>query len=170
MANLTEVLRRMGTAGRQHRFPSQHPACARKVCAICDAPAPQNIHQLKSFLGLINFHAKLFQNLSTNLAPLYSLVQNHRPWSWRPDQERTFQKAKTQLLLSNLLAYYCDQKDFLQAYDASPYGVGGVLSHPMQDGSDNLIAYASCTLAAAEHRYSQLDKEGLAIISGITKF
>ena len=35
-----------------------------KVRAIRDAPAPTNIHQLKSFLGLINFYAKFLPNLS----------------------------------------------------------------------------------------------------------
>ena len=50
-----------------------------KVRAIRDAPAPTNIHQLKSFLGLINFYAKFLPNLSTILAPLYVLLQNVTP-------------------------------------------------------------------------------------------
>ena len=57
-----------------------------KVRAIRDTPAPTDLHQLKSFLGLLNFYAKFLPNLSTVLAPLYSLLQKNRPWSWGPEQ------------------------------------------------------------------------------------
>lgn len=40
----------------------------------------------------------------------------------------------------------------------------------MEDGSMKPIAYASRSLNPAEKRYSQLDKEGLAIVVGVKKF
>lgn len=48
--------------------------------------------------------------------------------------------------------------------DASSYGVGAVLSHVMEDGSQRLVAYASRTLSSSERDYIQLEKEALAII------
>ena len=40
----------------------------------------------------------------------------------------------------------------------------------MADGSERPIAYASRSLTATERRYSQLDKEALAIIFAVTRF
>ena len=188
MANLAEVLRRMASAGMRLKrdkcffMMSQvhylgHTVSAKgiqptqdKVRAVKDAPAPTNLHQLKSFLGLINFYAKFLPNLSTVLAPLYVLLQKNRPWTWGPSQQRAFQQAKERLTKSSLLVHFSSTQPLLLAADASPYGLGAVLSHTMADGSERPIAYASRSLTPTERRYSQLDKEALAIIFAVSKF
>ena len=64
----------------------------------------------------------------------------------------------------------CSNQDYLQLSIASPYGIGAVLSHVYEDGTDRPIAYASRSLAPAEKKYSQIEKEGLAVVWGVNKF
>ena len=45
-----------------------------------------------------------------------------------------------------------------------------MLAHKMEDGSERPIAFASSSLAPAEKKYSQLEKEGLAIVFSVKKF
>ena len=77
---------------------------------------------------------------------------------------------KKQLVKSPLLQHYDPAKPLSLSTDASPYEVGAVLLHVDEDGSEKPVAYASRTLTDAEKRYSQLDKEALAIVFGVKKF
>ena len=47
-----------------------------KVEAIAKAPAPENVTQLRSFLGMINYYGKFIPNLAAKLHPLYTLLKN----------------------------------------------------------------------------------------------
>ena len=69
-----------------------------------------------------------------------------------------------------MIVHYNSRLPLAMICDASPYGIGAVLSHRMADGSDRPIAFASRTLAPAEKRYAQIEREGLAIVFGVTKF
>ena len=141
-----------------------------KIRAIRDAPAPKDISQLKSFLGLVNYYGKFLPHLSDILAPIYKLLQKRTTWTWGEDQQKAFDNAKAQLTSECVLAHYDPDEELLLACDASPYGVGAVLSHRLKNGQERPIAFSSRSLAQAERNYSQLDKEALAIIHGVKKF
>ena len=51
-----------------------------KVKAVQEAPTPQDVSQLKSFIGLVNYYGKFLPDLSNLLAPLYRLLQKDTKW------------------------------------------------------------------------------------------
>ena len=104
------------------------------------------------------------------VAPLYTLLQKGSQWKWGAQQEKAVSAVKSQLTADCLLVHFDPQKPLTLAYDASPYGVGAVLSHRLEEGSERPIAFASRSLSPAEKGYAQLDKEALAIVFGVTKF
>jgi len=55
------------------------------------------------------------------------------------------------------------------ATDASPDGIAAILSHKI-GGTEKPIVYTSRLLNNAEKNYSQLDREALAIVFGVTWF
>ena len=66
-----------------------------------------------------------------------------RPWKWTEKCERAFVKSKRQLQDSPLLVHYDLKKSLRLACDASPYGVGAVISHVMENGGEKTIAFGS---------------------------
>ena len=46
-----------------------------KVEAIKSAPRPENVTQVRAFLGMINYHGRFIPNLSTIVYPLNRLLQ-----------------------------------------------------------------------------------------------
>ena len=141
-----------------------------KVEAIKQAPTPKNVTELKSYLGLLSYYGKFLPNLSTHLAPLYTLLSKRKLWKWTSAQDKAFNESKDLLTSSSLLVHFDPKLPILLACDASAYGIGAVLAHQLPDGSEKPIGYASRTLNAAETNYSQLEKEGLSLVFGIKRF
>ncbi|KAL9960436.1 hypothetical protein ACROYT_G033892 [Oculina patagonica] len=140
-----------------------------KVRAIHEAPAPTNVKELQAFLGMLNYYACYLPNLATVLAPLHELLAKDCKWTWGKRQVEAFTQAKNMLSSSDLLVHYDPSKELVLSCDASPYGLGAVLSNII-NGEERPISYASRTLSPAERNYAQLDKEGAAVIFGIKKF
>lgn len=154
-----------------HRLDAEgiHPT-EEKVRALQEAPVPTNVAELRAFLGLINYYAKFVPNLSSTLSPLYKLTQKNQKWRWGEVEQETIEKVKNALSTDTVLVHFDDSLPVLLECDASPTGVGAVLSHRFPDGTERPVAYASRGLLPAEKNYSQIDREGLAVVFGVKKF
>lgn len=144
--------------------------CNDKIEAINKAPIPENPSQLKSFLGLVNYYHKFIPNSSTILQPLYNLLKKGTVWNWCKNCNNAFMKIKNVLASAKVLMHYTPELPLTLAVDASAYGVGAVISHQINENEERPIAYASQTLNSAQCKYSQIEREALAIIFGIKRF
>ncbi|CAI6365252.1 unnamed protein product [Macrosiphum euphorbiae] len=141
-----------------------------RVKAITAAPIPCNVSQLKAFLGLVTYYGKFIKNMSTIANPLYKLLKNNTAYEWGNDQNKAFDGIKKALLSKEILIHYNPKWPIILACDASPTGIGAVLSHKLPDESEKPIAFISRTLSSSERGYAQIDKEATAIVYAIKYF
>ena len=127
-----------------------------KVKVISQAPAPTQLH---SFLGILDYYGKFLKGLSSMLAPLNVLLQKNAKWKLHQDQKDAFTIVKQELTSPEFLIHYDPQRKLLLSCDASPYGIGAVISHVMDDGSEQPIAFTSrSALSMAERKYTEIEK------------
>ncbi|XP_061727739.1 uncharacterized protein K02A2.6-like [Cydia pomonella] len=143
---------------------------ADKVKAIVNAPVPDSVNQLQSFLGLVNYYRNFVPSASSILSPLYDLLKKGVKWTWTTVHEEAFNKIKTCLASDQVLAHYNPEAQLVLTADASPHGLGCILSLIDSDGQERPISYASRTLNAAEKRYSQIQKEATALVFAVRRF
>ncbi|CAK1598324.1 unnamed protein product [Parnassius mnemosyne] len=141
-----------------------------KVKAIVKAPVPTNTNKLQSFLGLVNYYRNFVKNASSILSPLYDLLKKGTQWCWSRVHSDAFNKIKKCLASETVLVHFNPNNKIILTVDASPTGLGAVLSQVDSDGVERPISFASRTLNTSEKRYSQIQKEATAIIFGVRRF
>ena len=92
--------------------------------------------------------------------PLYQLLGNRTEWLWSKECEIAFLWANEVLSSEQVLVHYDPQKPLILSVGASPHGIGAVLSHLMEDGTEWPVEFASRTLRSAEKNYAHIEKEG----------
>uniref|UniRef100_A0A3P8TBN5 ribonuclease H n=1 Tax=Amphiprion percula TaxID=161767 RepID=A0A3P8TBN5_AMPPE len=134
-----------------------------KVKAIQQLPQPKCVEDVRRLLGMANYLAKFMPQLATITTPLKELQKERNEWIWAEPQETAFQKLKEILSSPEVLAQYSNTADTRVAADASPYGVGAVLTQKQSDGTWRPVTYISRGLTDTERRYAQIEKEALAV-------
>ncbi|XP_063965770.1 uncharacterized protein K02A2.6-like [Lytechinus pictus] len=140
-----------------------------RVAAIKEARMPTNQSEVRSFLGLVNYCARLIPNLATIAEPLRKLTRGDQPWTWGPEQRQSFERLRNALTSDDVMAHFVTGAPTELRVDASPFGLGAVLTQTI-DGITRPVAYASRTLSDVERRYSQTEREALAVVWGCERF
>ena len=146
-----------------------------KINAIRKWDKPQNVSQLRSFLGFCSYYRRYIQNFSKIAGPLNSLLEAGQSFQWTQDCEKAFQGLKNVLTGDEVMALPSEKGLFLLDVDASGKGLGGVLSQMQfceKAGKEveRPIAYASKTMTKSQRNYCVTKKEMLAVITFVQHF
>ena len=134
----------------------------KKVSAVQSWPVPQNVHDVRSFLGLCNYFRKFIGHYSSIAVPLTNLTKKSVGRNWTGRCQDAFEKLKRSLVEAPLLRSPNEAKPYDVITDASDYGLGAVL---MQEGHP--VAFESRKLNSAELNYTVTEKEMLAVIHAL---
>ena len=142
-----------------------------KVRAIVDAPAPQDLKQLQAFIGICQYYRRFIRDFATTFSPLYSLLKKNVKFVWEESQQKCFNLIKNLFKNHNVLKIFDSKKETMLETDSSSYGTAAVLmqrdnaSEPWRP-----VEFASKSLNSHEKNYSNLEREALSVIFGVTKF
>lgn len=140
-----------------------------KVDAIEKFRAPRNREEVRSFLGLVTYVGKFIPDLATLNEPLRRLIKSEESFVWAEQHEAAFQKIKLAMSDLRTLAYYDPKKPTRVVADASPVGLGAVLLQ-FHGTEPRAVSYAAKSLSQTERRYSQTEKEALALVWAVERF
>ncbi|GFV00897.1 retrovirus-related Pol polyprotein from transposon 412 [Trichonephila clavipes] len=140
-----------------------------KVSAVKNWKRPENLRELRSFLGLCTYYRKFVKGFSNIARPLHKLTESKQKFQWTKECEDSFLQLKEALTSSPILIYPQPDKPFILDTDASNESVGAVLSQEI-DGHERVVAYWSKCLSKPERNYCVTRKELLAIVKAIEHF
>ena len=184
-----EHLRIVLTALRQHKLYAKKSKCAfalpsieflgyivskdgisgnpSKVQAVLDVPAPKNVSELRSFLGMATFYRRLIKGFAHIAYPLTQLLKSSSTWVWKAAEQTAFEQLKHALSTAPVVKPPDFSKEFIVKTDASLFALGAVLAQ--RDSTEEyVVAYESRKLKPAESNYPVHERELLAIVHALT--
>ena len=144
--------------------PEGYKADPKKVEAILEMKPPQNLQDLQSYLGLVNYLSRFSPGLAEITAPLRELCKKHTVFAWESSQQQAFDAIKKLITKAPVLAYFDKTKSSVIQADASKKGLGAVL---LQDGKP--VIYTSRSITETEKNYSNIERELLSVVFALER-
>ena len=146
-----------------------------KIKDVLNYPAPKNVKQLRTFLGLAGYYRRFIRNYAQIAHPLTDLTKKNVDWTWGDSESNAFNVLKEKLTSSPILEYPDLKLGYVLHTDASEYGVGAVLSQVRGIGEgfpprEVVIAYTSKHLLERECKWATIEKETYAIVHAVKSF
>ena len=142
-----------------------------KLQAIKNMKVPDNAAELLTLLGMINYLNRFSVKLAEFTAPLRELTKKGVHYRWEPHHQTALDRIKNELDSTRILSYYDPNPTtttILQC-DASQVGLGAWIRQE-HNGEEKIVAMASRALTDTERRYSNIERECLAVVFGLEKF
>jgi hypothetical protein len=133
-----------------------------KVKDVLSWKTPQNVSNIRSFLGLAGYYRRFIEGFSKISKPMMELLAKGNTFQWTPRLETSFQELMKRLTTAPVLTMPDMEKPFSIYRDASGQVLGCVL---MQDG--HVVAYASRHLRKHEEKYLTHDMELAAMVHAL---
>ena len=120
---------------------------------------------MRSYLGLSIWCSGHIPDLATIAEPLWELTREKTEYKWEDKHGKAFESIKTSLV-TKALSFFNTNWTTQVVCDASPVGLGAVLAqaNPENSKERSVVMYISRLLSDVERRYSQVEKEALAIV------
>ena len=139
----------------------------KKVHILKDWPIYKNIHELRIFLGLVNFHRRLILGFSHIAWPVNQLMKRNVKivFKWTPTQQQAFVQLKNKLRTTPLLVLPDLNQPFEIETDTSDYALGTMItqsSHPVTFHFENFNDIV--------RRYSTYENELYSIVQSLKKW
>jgi len=135
-----------------------------KVSVIRTHPVPQNVSQLRSFLGIANYYRRFIKNFSIKTANLRSLLKRDGKFVWNAVHQAEFDFLKDAITSAPVLAFPNMQRNFILTTDACTSGIAYILSQLDEQGREHVISYCGRGLRKCEINWTISELECLAII------
>jgi len=137
-----------------------------KIKVVREWVTPENVHDVRSFLGFCNFYRRFVHKYSEIAAPLNGLLRKDVKWEWREEHELAFKALKDALTSAPVLVLPDWSKPFYVVVDASKYAVGATL---LQDQGKGLqpVAFDGRKMSEAELNYITTEHENLALVHAL---
>ena len=136
----------------------------KKIEAIIQMNPPQNVANLQSFNGMVNYLKKFIPVLSELSEPLRRLCKSGVEWAWELEQQNAFEAIKQVITTLQVLTYFDKTKKHTIQCNASKKGLGAVL---LQESKP--VMYMSRVLTEMEQRYSNTERELLTIVFALER-
>lgn len=140
-----------------------------KILAVVDWPVPENVHEVRGFIGLCSYYRRFIMGFGEIATPLNALTQKNKKFVWDEQCQEAFDTLKRCLTTAPVLAMPNDDEPFILDTDASTVSIGAVLSQ-VQDGVEKPVAYASRKLSRLERNYCVFRRELLAVVYFLKQF